>query len=196
MKYDFIEIGTADFDTEIQKHNGRIGISVDPIQEYLDNLPNVSNVQKVCCGISNKNFNTVVYKPDLPSNHPNWVRGCVSIIHPHKHFINHCTLSNLDYNNYMKTIKVDIISVSDFIKKYHIESVDYLKIDTEGHDCIILNAWLDECSSNKSLLPKHILFETKDLTDTNQILSTRDRLKSLNYNIIIHEYDTEAFLTI
>ena len=41
MKYDFIEVGTADFDTEIQNHNGRIGLSVDIIQEYLDNLPNI-----------------------------------------------------------------------------------------------------------------------------------------------------------
>jgi hypothetical protein len=36
----------------------------------------------------------------------------------------------------------------------------FLKIDTEGHDCVILNNYIDHCKTNKDLLAKKILFET------------------------------------
>ena len=49
---DFIEIGTSDFDTEIEKQDGRTGISVEPIKEYLDRLPNNERVIKVHGAIS------------------------------------------------------------------------------------------------------------------------------------------------
>ena len=195
MKYDFIEIGTADFDTEIQNHNGRIGLSVDIIQEYLDNLPNIENVKKICCGISDTSGEVVAYKPQFPTNFPNWLRGCVSIIKPHKHVIEFCTRQGIDYNNYIIKRDVPIISVSDFVKQYAIEEVEYLKIDTEGHDCIILNAWLDLCVTNNHLYPKRILYESKDLTNINDIMNMRTRLISLNYKLNILEYDTEAILT-
>jgi FkbM family methyltransferase len=194
MKYDFIEIGTADFDTEIQNHNGRIGLSVDIIQEYLDNLPNIENVKKICCGISDTSGEVVSYKPQFPTNFPNWLRGCVSIINPHKHVIEYCTREGIDYNNYIIKRNVPIISVSDFVKQYDIEEVEYLKIDTEGHDCVILNAWLDVCATNSHLYPKRILYESKDLTNINDIMNMRTRLISLNYRLNILEYDTEATL--
>ncbi len=54
MRYDFIEIGTSDFRTEIARAKGRKGLSVDIIQEYLDNLPNPSTVTKACLGVSGK----------------------------------------------------------------------------------------------------------------------------------------------
>lgn len=82
MKYDFIEIGTAYFDTEIQKNDGRIGLSIDLIQEYLDMLPNSQNVTKVCCAISDKFGEYIVYKPDFPSHFPQWLSGCISVLHP------------------------------------------------------------------------------------------------------------------
>ena len=37
--YDFIEIGTSDFDTLIEtSNNDTVGISIEPIKYYLDNL--------------------------------------------------------------------------------------------------------------------------------------------------------------
>ena len=33
---DFVEIGTSDFDTEIQKNDNRIGISVDAVKYYIN----------------------------------------------------------------------------------------------------------------------------------------------------------------
>jgi FkbM family methyltransferase len=194
MSYDFIEIGTADFDTEIQHHNGRKGISIDVIQEYLNNLPTVDNVKKICCGISDKSGEVIAYKPNFPSSFPNWLRGCVSIINPHKHVIQYCNNNNINYLNYIETRTVPVLSVKEFIDMYDIKEVNFLKIDTEGHDCIILNAWLDVCNNNKKLFPKRIFYESKDLTDKDELEKMRNRLISLNYKLNIYEYDTEALL--
>lgn len=53
MFYDFIEIGTSDFDTEIQKHPEKRGISIEPVKYYLDRLPESRTCKKLNMGISN-----------------------------------------------------------------------------------------------------------------------------------------------
>jgi hypothetical protein len=193
-KYDFIEIGTAYFDTEIQKHDGRVGLSIDLIQEYLDRLPDVPNVTKICCAISDKFDEYIVYKPNFPPEFPEWLSGCISVLSQHKHVINYCNEVGIDYNDYMTTRFVKAIPVSELIKQYNIGSVDYLKIDTEGHDTRILNNWLDCCIKNKKLYPKRIFFESKDLTSKEELDSINKRLLSLNYKLTFYEYDTEAVL--
>ena len=51
--YDFIEIGTSDFDTLIENaDNNTIGLSIEPIKFYLDRLPDKENVTKVNVAIS------------------------------------------------------------------------------------------------------------------------------------------------
>ena len=194
IHYDFIEIGTAYFDTEIQKHNGRIGLSVDLIQEYLDRLPDVPNVTKVCCAISDKFDEYTVYKPNFPSHFPEWLSGCVSVLTPHKHIINYCHQTGIPYEDYMTTRVVKAIPVSELIKKYNVGTVEYLKIDTEGHDTVILNQWLDCCQNNKKLYPKRIFFESKDLTPKEELENLNQRLLSLHYQLTFYEYDTEAIL--
>ena len=55
MKYNFIEIGTSDFRTLIQTCDDEAkGLSVEPLQYYLNRLPNKKNVTKVNYAISNK----------------------------------------------------------------------------------------------------------------------------------------------
>jgi hypothetical protein len=45
INYDFIEIGTSDFDTLIQEaDNLKIGLSIEPISKYLRALPNPAGV--------------------------------------------------------------------------------------------------------------------------------------------------------
>lgn len=54
INYDFIEIGTSDYDTEIEKCDlNTYGISVEPMKIYLDKLPDKPNVIKVNKAISN-----------------------------------------------------------------------------------------------------------------------------------------------
>jgi hypothetical protein len=45
--YDFIEIGTSDFDTLIETSDDKtVGLSIEPIKYYLDRLPERKNVKK------------------------------------------------------------------------------------------------------------------------------------------------------
>jgi len=108
--------------------------------------------------------------------------------------IGFCNNLGINYKNYIVRRIVPTLSASDFIKQYDIEGVEYLKIDTEGHDCVILNAWLDACATNNNLYPKRIFYESKDLTDINDIMNMRNRLTSLNYKLNILGDDTEAIL--
>ena len=94
MKCDFIEIGTSDFDTEIQIcDDNAIGLTIEPIKFYLDRLPNKKNVIKINSAISNYNGFTDVYyvNDDMINkfNLPSYIKGQNSIGSPHpeiKHF--------------------------------------------------------------------------------------------------------------
>ena len=66
IDYDFIEIGTSNFDTLIQSADDNTkGISVDAVKYYIDSLPNKLNVKKINVAISNINsFLDVYYIPE------------------------------------------------------------------------------------------------------------------------------------
>jgi FkbM family methyltransferase len=188
MHYNFIEIGTSDFSTILQESNPGIGISVEPLSIYLNNLPNKQGVIKVNCAISNKDGYTDVYWIDPEDikkyNLPDWLRGCNSIINPHPTAV--AELSGRNLMNIYKKDQCEIISWNTLIKRYNVESVDYLKIDTEGHDYIILENIL---ASELNILPKKIVFENNSLTNqevTNIIL---DKLMKKGYILISRSPD-------
>jgi len=176
MIYDFIEIGTSDFDTLTQTSDeNKIGLCIEPIQFYLDNLPNKKNIKKICIGISNCNKNEKIFyvRPENIEKYslPYWLRGCNSIARPH---YQHMNLLNGDMLHILESQDVEIISTKDMISRYHIEGVKYLKVDTEGHDYIILLDYLEQCKKNNKLFPNKITFETNDLTspeNTERVIS-------------------------
>ncbi len=56
MKYDFVEIGTSDFDTLIQTATDTTrGLSIEPVRHYLDRLPSPAGVKKIWAGVSADN---------------------------------------------------------------------------------------------------------------------------------------------
>ena len=134
------------------------------------------------------------FRPIFPDSFPGWLRGCVSILKPHPHVIQYCHAHHVNYQSYIHVQKVPILSVEQFIHREEITGVEYLKIDTEGHDCVILNAWLDAAQAVPSLLPSHILYESKDLTDMEERNQMQHRLRGLGYRLVIHEYDVEAWM--
>jgi len=84
MHYTFVEIGTSDFDTMLQTCTPEDrGLSVDPIQFYLDRLPNLPNVTKVLAAVSDKDGTASVFFVPLDAieKHglPDWVRGSNAI---------------------------------------------------------------------------------------------------------------------
>lgn len=194
MRYDFIEIGTSDFRTLIQTcgSNAR-GLSIDPLKFYLDRLPEKENVTKVNVGISDRNSKTIVYwvTPDniVKHNLPNWIRGCNSIDKPHPTVLSELSKKGISTDIINKD-EIELITFDTLIKKYKIEGVDFLKIDTEGHDITIIKSLL---SSDNLILPKKIEFEANILSNQNEV---NDIIEILNRHGYVITKRTESDIVV
>ena len=193
--YDFIEIGTSDFDTEIQKCDDiSVGLSIEPIKSYLEALPNKKNVKKINCAISDTIGEVKVYyiTPENIEKHslPNWIRGCNSINNYHP-----TVVKELENRKLSKDIVschiVSVINFETLVKDYNIMGCKYLKIDTEGHDIIILNNMLDCYDKNKNFdLPIQIIFESNILHKNSDVINIILRLQKYEYKVISSDENT------
>lgn len=188
MKLDFLEIGTSNFNCEILKSNNQTtGISIEPIDFYLESLPNYDNIIKINAAVSNQNGQIDVFyiEPDdiIKYNLPNWIRGCNSIGRIHKTVEKLLIEKNININIVQKK-KVQLIKFSDILIDYKIENIKFLKIDTEGHDTIIMKDYIDYCSSIGRCISDKIQFESNSLSDPNDVLSVKNMLVDLGYQEI------------
>lgn len=107
---------------------------------------------------------------------PNWVRGCNSINVPHP------TVKRLMKERgipaqAMTTMAVEVVRMKDILDEFEVEEIGHLKIDTEGHDCVILNDFLD----SSTVLPEKITFESNELSDPEDVKRMVGRLQDLGY---------------
>jgi mannosyltransferase OCH1-like enzyme len=186
--YDFIEIGTSDFDTLIEScKDSDVGISIEPIPYYLGRLPDKPNVKKIQAALSDSNgFVDIFYiKSDVieKNNLPWWVRGSNSINRPHPFVVKE--IGKELYDELVTIEKVKKITWSNLIKEESIKSIGFLKVDTEGHDHIILNGYLNHCDKNPKLLANKIKFENH-----NEV-SNKEEIEKLIEKFISKGYDVE-----
>ena len=214
MFFDFIEIGTSDFDTLIQLvDNGSStygssiygsetrGLSIEPIKHYLDKLPNPKNCYKENVAISNKSGTVdIYYVPEetiKKHNLPQWVTGCSCVNNYHPSVVNYFNENNLDYKDYIIKDTVEVCDLHTILHKYNVSGIYLLKVDTEGHDPIILNHFLDNIGTNRHLLPHKIVFETNCLSTHEDINNMIDRLKTFGYEVVTQIYgDTHMELNV
>lgn len=164
-----IEIGTSDFRTQAGKVNG---LFIEPVKEYFDRLPecNKENV-----AISSYEGEIELYY--IPSyiietvGLPDWLRGCNSVGKMHD------TVVKSGWSGYCVSESVKVVRIKSLIDKYKIAFIDLLKIDTEGHDCIILNDYLDTVD----ILPRVIQFENNVLSNKEDVNKVVVRLEDLGY---------------
>jgi autotransporter strand-loop-strand O-heptosyltransferase len=192
IDYNFIEIGTSNFDTLIGScSETSVGLSIEPIKTYLDSLPNKSNVTKVCAAISDVDGEIDIYNIPLVNIHkhnlPIWVKGTNSVSKPHEYARQ--KLGEELYDSIVSVDRVPTISWKTLITQYDIESIGYLKIDTEGHDHVILNSYFEECEKNPKLYANKILFEYNESSDKAALGSIISKL--INYDV---EYLSEDIL--
>lgn len=185
MKYDFIEIGTSNFDTLIEKaDNNVIGISIEPMKKYLDQLPNPTNVKKLNCAISFDGSEMPIdfYYVDLETisklNLKKWLRGCNTIGNYHPMHIRY------NLQEHVTIEKVNQRSLESIFNEYNVSEIDYLKIDTEGGDCKIMKQLY-----YTSVRPKKIKFETNSLADPDEVQTIVDMFTSIKYKA---SYDNKA----
>ena len=191
MKFDFIEIGTSDFETICHENDNLTGISIEPLDIYLNSLPQNDNLIRLNCAISNYKGEGVVYyvhpKDINMHNLPHWLKGCNSLNEKHPTVLNELKTKNLEYLLLEK--KVEVLTWFDLLERYDISGVNFVKIDTEGHDLIIVNSILDAITDTKRILPLKILFESNCLVSKNELKKTIDRLLNYNYEIIFTNVD-------
>lgn len=197
--YDYIEIGTSDFDTEIEKATeDTVGLTIEPLKHYLDKLPNKPKCIKINSAISTYDGHIDMYSihPDVIEkyNFPFWVKGLNSINHYHPQALYYVKNLNLNKDEIFSIDKVEVMQFKTLINKYHITGCQYLKVDTEGHDHVILNNYLDLINNyNQNLLADKILFESNFLSDNNEITKLIQRFSKFGYQIL-HQTPEDTLL--
>jgi FkbM family methyltransferase len=199
MFYDYIEIGTSDFNTEIQKKDNKVGISIEPVKYYLDKLPNKNNCIKLNIACSNHNgLCTIYYIPEsniIKYKLPQWVKGCNSINSYHKTVEKLCNNNNLNIEEISDNYQVETKKLSTIIENMNVKGIYYLKIDTEGHDCVILKEFHNDIVNNDSL-PHLILFESNILSNKKEIDNIINLFINKGYDLIYRNTDTELQLNL
>jgi len=190
VDYDFIEIGTSNFETLIELADDTTkGISVDAVKYYIDCLPDKMNCKKINVGISNVKSVLDVYYIDekvIESNNlPYWFKGCncINTYHPlHlKHNVSHLC----------KIEKVNVITACELFYTNNVKKVKYLKIDTEGHDCIILKSLFSYIKGLPDMFyPCKIQFETNEHHTVESVNEIITLFGSIGYRLVHRGYDT------
>jgi hypothetical protein len=174
-----IEIGVSDFRYD------KNSFLIEPVKYYFDRLPVDS--KKLNVAVSNYTGSVdMYYLTDVEiQTHglPYWARGCNSVGNMHPSIVNLFNGKNIPLSE-IRHDRVDVIQPIEIIETYNITTVESLKIDTEGHDCVILNAWLDQ----SGILPKTIIFENNVLSNPEDVKRLLERLSILGY-----KYHQEQF---
>lgn len=185
MKFDFVEIGTSDFDSLSQTAGPQTrGISVEPIRYYLDRLPDLPGVRKICAAVGTAGGTAeVFYVPDhviQQQGLPFWMRGCNCVGDYH---LQH-RLFSIEHLVQVETVPQ--ISLTQIMIDNSVTDLDLLKLDTEGHDCGILRDFWPWAEHN--LLPRRIQFESNQLTPAAMVLEVTDLYRA-RYAMIHQDSD-------
>jgi hypothetical protein len=192
MKYDFVEIGTSNFGTLIETATDTtVGLSIEPIQYYLDQLPNPPGVKKLTCAVSRTNQNEmleVYYVPEhviAEQQLPDWLRGCNAVGEYH---FQH---SALDIQHLVHKQLVPCLPIGHVFDQNDVSELDYLKIDTEGSDCAIMLHLAEYLKTQPvTRYPKKIMFESNELAVPAQVEQVKTRFIALGYRVTQAGYDT------
>ena len=146
----FIEIGTCDFDTNLPliKSGEWKGIMCEPAPIYFGSLKkkaqainNYENLilENIAISDYSGTLDFAVARNDQ-SKLNSWQRGISSVVSDH-----HKGERIFDFQNnksiIAETIEVPCLTLDDLIHKHKVESIDYLKIDAEGHELNIIDAY-------------------------------------------------------
>lgn len=167
-----VEIGTCDFETEAGRSDG---LFIEPVKYYFDRLP---PCRKENVAVSNYTGEIDIYYVDpdeiAARGLATWLRGCNSVARPH---FQHARLPP----EIVRKDTVPVVRIKSLLDKHQITEIDTLKIDTEGHDAVILNDFLDTCS----IRPTDIMFENNGLVPRDDIARLAGRLQTLGYAVTI-----------
>ena len=197
LDYDWIEIGTAHFETLGVGGAPPLsrGALVEPLAIYLDQLIDSPNITKANVAICKDEGRASIYyiPPETIAAHglPWWLHGCNSMHKPHVLNIKELEARGLSLDNISEST-VECITWATLVDRLNVGHVSFLKIDTEGGDCEIVSQVLRLGETQPHLLPARIQFETNAQAADELISATIASLESRGYRITLRGENTEA----
>ena len=122
----FVEIGSCDFDTlNYLSDKGWRGVIVEPVKKYLNNIEQKPNVQYLNYAVDvTKGTRTINMASDVEVNKDYTTSGMSSFVR--------------DVDVLTESMLVNTITFEDLISFCDITHIDYLKIDVEGYDFVLI----------------------------------------------------------
>jgi len=191
--HDYVEIGTADFDTLAQMlaMTDAVGLSVEPVKEHLDRLPSGGGRSKVNAALAETDGWAELYvvrpeymepqcthetlPPGLRYCMPWWFRATASLHRPAPLVEVHAGPMALDVQ---MAVPVQTLTYQTLLSRHNVSSVGLLKVDTEGFDTQVLRqvlAW----GAQSGEWPERIQFERNNLTDASEASTVFDALQAI-----------------
>lgn len=188
---DFVEIGTADFDTLVQEaSDDTTGICVEPISYYINRLPNKPNVTKVNAAVSLEDVDGFIDIYYIPGevidvlNLPEFLRGCNSI---NKYHLFHSDA----LKPYVRIESVPQIPIGKLLTDHNVVGIKHLKIDTEGCDCYIMDNLLKYLTGkSKEYYPLKITFESNESSNQEHVARVIKQFTEAGYTLVSTGFDT------
>jgi FkbM family methyltransferase len=193
--FHFIEIGTSNFETAVQTYHFIDfvnGLSVEPLNHLLQDLPRGKNTHLVNAAISDYDGEGIMYytkqeymepyctgadleRLGLELCMPWWFKAAGSLDRISDLVAIHA--GNV-VNESQVSASVRVMRYSTLLREYGVTSVNFLKVDTEGVDHHILNQVLD---NEIGFLPRKIQFEVNNLTKSEIYDDLYERLIDSSY---------------
>ena len=181
MNFNFVEIGSNYFNTLAQSLPGP-GLMLEPIPEYFHRIPDRHDIIKRCVALDVDNkMRTMHYWPfDVIGKDQGCLQGCGSFLE------NHACVSPTTPPR--TSIEVPCLTWRDLFNIYSIRNINYLKLDCEGHDCILIDDLLLKTRNPPRI--QTIQFETNANTCPYKVQETIALLKDLGFSLITTGHDT------
>jgi hypothetical protein len=186
MRFDFVDIGTCDFNTsasEVLKDDRAKVLLIEPLKFYLDRLPVHDNILKSNVAIGNqRGVASVFYLEEqtiLEYGLPDWLKGCSTLGRPHWLAIDNLNQKGLSHD-LIKQQQINIVTFKDLCEVFDIQSIGKLTIDTEGHDHLILPDVYEKVISGFDI--KTIIFEYQPyMGNTDQLDELSLKFEAVGY---------------
>lgn len=143
MHFDFVDIGTCDFETSAHIANkDQKVLLVEPLEFYLDRVPSGLNITKANLAVGDtKGHIDVKFVPERiiqEYNLPHWVKGCSNVGEGYHNTVARVFAENKLPLSLIEVRQVETVTFQDLCLRYNVTSIGFLKIDTEGYEQYIL----------------------------------------------------------
>jgi hypothetical protein len=183
MRFDFVEIGTSDFET-LASQEGGMGLSVEPVRWAYDKLPSGPNRIRVYAAIGEAHNTGRVWfihpsrieALDLPD----WVRGCVMVNRKHPTVETLLAQRGIESDTVWSSKPVGILTVTELYQRHSVTEVGYFKVDCEGDDPKVIRSMV-AAGDELGVWPEIVEWEANSLTSEIETEATIGLLNDRGY---------------